>query len=67
MLALGTDGFGRSETRANLRRFFEIDAPSIVVATLYALAERKEIERKVVQQAIVDLGINTEAPAPWTV
>ena len=67
MLALGTDGFGRSETRSALRRFFEIDAENIVVASLYALAQRGEIERHVVQQAIVDLGINAENPAPWTV
>ncbi|MCE9530231.1 MAG: pyruvate dehydrogenase (acetyl-transferring), homodimeric type [Planctomycetes bacterium] len=67
MLALGTDGFGRSETRQSLRRFFEIDAESIVVAALYALAERKEIDRSVVTQAIKDLGINAESPAPWTV
>ncbi len=67
LLALGTDGFGRSETRQALRRFFEVDAESIVVATLYALAERKEIEMGVVKQAIKDLGLNAEAPAPWTV
>ncbi len=67
LLALGTDGFGRSETRPALRRFFEIDAESIVVAALYALAERKEIERATVKQAIKDLGINADAPAPWTV
>jgi pyruvate dehydrogenase E1 component len=67
LLALGTDGFGRSETRQSLRRFFEIDAESVAVAALYALAERGELERKVVAQAIRDLGINPEAPAPWTV
>jgi pyruvate dehydrogenase E1 component len=66
-LALGTDGFGRSETRQSLRRFFEIDAESISVAALYALAETGELDRKVVTQAIHDLGINAEAPAPWTV
>ena len=67
LLALGTDGFGRSETRTNLRRFFEIDAASIVVATLYALAERKELDRGVVKQAIKEFGVNADAPAPWTV
>ena len=67
LLALGTDGFGRSETRPNLRRFFEVDAESVVVAALYALSEHENLDRKVVTQAIVDLGINPETPAPWTV
>ncbi len=40
MTTLGTEGFGRSDTRENLRRFFEVDAECIVVATLYALAEK---------------------------
>jgi pyruvate dehydrogenase E1 component len=67
MLALGTDGFGRSETRPALRRFFEVDAESVAVATLYALAERGELDRKVVKQAIADLKVDPERPAPWTV
>ena len=67
LLALGTDGFGRSETRAALRRFFEVDAEHVTVATLYALAERGRLDRGVVKQAIKDLGIDPERPAPWTV
>jgi pyruvate dehydrogenase E1 component len=67
LLALGTDGFGRSETRANLRRFFEVDAEHVAVATLHALAERGQLDRGVVKQAIQDLGIDPERPAPWTV
>ena len=67
LTALGTDGFGRSETRKNLRRFFEVDAEHVAVAALYALAQRKEIDCAVVNQAIADLGINPDAPAPWTV
>jgi pyruvate dehydrogenase E1 component len=67
LLALGTDGFGRSETRANLRRFFEVDAEHVAVAALYALAERGRLDRAAVQQAIRDLGIDPERPAPWTV
>jgi pyruvate dehydrogenase E1 component len=67
LLALGTDGFGRSETRANLRRFFEIDAEHVTVAALHALAERGQLDRAVVRQAIKDLGIDAERPAPWTV
>src|SRR5580658_8084362 len=60
LTTLGTDGFGRSDTRPRLRRFFEIDAECVVVATLYSLAQRGEIERKVVAQAIKDLGIDPE-------
>ena len=67
LTALGTDGFGRSETRKNLRRFFEVDAEHVTVAALYALAQRREIDCGVVKQAIADLGINPESPAPWTV
>jgi pyruvate dehydrogenase E1 component len=67
LLALGTDGFGRSETRPNLRRFFEIDAEHVAVAALYALAERGRLDRGVVKQSIADLGIDPERPAPWTV
>ncbi|MCZ2342768.1 MAG: pyruvate dehydrogenase (acetyl-transferring), homodimeric type [Bacteroidales bacterium] len=67
LLALGTDGFGRSDTRKALRRFFEIDTENIVVAALSALAERGELNREVVQKAIEDFGINPDAPPPWTV
>jgi pyruvate dehydrogenase E1 component len=64
LMTLGTDGFGRSDTRENLRRFFEVDAASTVVATLYALAERGEIDRKVVAQAIKEQGIDPEKAFP---
>jgi pyruvate dehydrogenase E1 component len=67
LVALGTDGFGRSETRKNLRRFFEVDAESVVVAALAALADRGEIDREVVRKAITELGINPDLPPPWTV
>jgi pyruvate dehydrogenase E1 component len=67
MLALGTDGFGRSDTRKALRRFFEIDAENVAVAALFALAERKELDRSAVANAIKELGINPNTPAPWTV
>ena len=67
LLALGTDGFGRSETRKALRRFFEIDAEHVVVAALYELAERGELDRGIVRKAIAELGVNPDAAAPWTV
>jgi pyruvate dehydrogenase E1 component len=62
--ALGTDGFGRSDTRAALRDFFEVDARFIVLSTLYALQQEKQIEPAVVAKAIKDLGINSEKPNP---
>jgi pyruvate dehydrogenase E1 component len=61
---LGTDGFGRSDTRANLRRFFEVDRFHIVVAALAALADEGAIERQLVAQAIAKYGIDTERPSP---
>ncbi len=64
LVSLGTDGFGRSDTRMNLRRFFEIDAECIVIAVLNALFQRGEIELEVVQQAIRDLEIDPEKAAP---
>lgn len=64
--ALGTDGFGRSDSRAALRNFFEVDSRFIVLATLYALLQEKQIEAAVVEQAIKDLKINTEKPNPAT-
>ena len=67
LLALGTDGFGRSETRQALRRFFEVDAESIAVAALHALSNQGKVERSAVSAAIKDLGLDPERPAPWTV
>jgi pyruvate dehydrogenase E1 component len=64
LITLGTDGFGRSESRAALRRHFEVDAEHIVVAALTALAKRGEVETGTVQQAIKDFGINPEAVDP---
>ena len=62
--ALGTDGFGRSDSRAALRNFFEVDSRFIVLATLYALMTEGQIDAKVVQQAIKDLNIDTEKLNP---
>ncbi|MGD0744888.1 MAG: pyruvate dehydrogenase (acetyl-transferring), homodimeric type [Verrucomicrobiota bacterium] len=58
LMTLGTDGFGRSDTRTRLRRFFEIDAESTVIGTLYALAENRLVEHRLVKKAIKDLGVN---------
>ncbi|MBU3759565.1 MAG: pyruvate dehydrogenase (acetyl-transferring), homodimeric type [Candidatus Omnitrophica bacterium] len=64
LFTLGTDGFGRSDTRENLRRFFEVDAECTVIACLYALAQKGEIPAKTVSQAIKDLGVNPEKVFP---
>jgi pyruvate dehydrogenase E1 component len=59
-MTLGCDGFGRSEVRPVLRRFFEIDAECTAVATLYKLSQSGAIPASVVAQAIQDLGIDPE-------
>ena len=64
LMTLGTDGFGRSDTRARLRRFFEVDAESTVIATLYALAEKGQIGRETVAKAITDLDVDPEKMFP---
>ena len=64
LVSLGTDGFGRSESRADLRNHFEVDARFIVVGTLSALMRDGQVDAKVVQQAIADLGIDAEKKDP---
>jgi pyruvate dehydrogenase E1 component len=64
-VTLGTDGYGRSDTRENLRRFFEVDRAHIVVATLKALADEGSIARSVVADAIRRYGIDSTSPHPW--
>jgi pyruvate dehydrogenase E1 component len=63
-LPLGTDGFGRSDTREALRRFFETDGPHVVVAVLASLAAVGDIKPEVVDDAIRRYGIDPEAPDP---
>jgi pyruvate dehydrogenase E1 component len=64
---LGTDGFGRSDRRSELRRFFEVDRNYITLAALKSLADQGEISVKVVAKAISKLGIDPEKPNPLTV
>ncbi len=66
-VTLGTDGFGRSDTRDKLRVFFEVNRFYVAVAALKALADDGEIESKLVQQAIKKYGIDPEKPNPTTV
>ena len=64
LTVLGTDGFGRSDTRANLRRFFEIDPPMVVLATLQALVKKGALEKSILPKAIKDLSIDPEKTFP---
>jgi pyruvate dehydrogenase E1 component len=61
---LGTDGFGRSETRGALRRHFEIDAECVAAAALYRLSQRGQVKASAVAQAITKLGIDPEKVSP---
>jgi pyruvate dehydrogenase E1 component len=61
---LGTDGFGRSDSRENLRRHFEVNAGYVVVAALTELAKRGDIERKVVTEAIAKFNIDVNKINP---
>ena len=64
---LGTDGFGRSDTRRALRRFFEVDRNYVAVAALKALADQEAIPRAKVADAIKRYGIDSEKPSPTSV
>ena len=64
---LGTDGFGRSDSRAALRDFFEVDANYVTIAALKALVDEGEMEASVVTDAIKKYGVDTGKPNPMTV
>jgi pyruvate dehydrogenase E1 component len=66
-VALGTDGFGRSDTRKNLRRFFEVDRHYVAVAALKALADEGTVSVEKVTEAIDRYGIDVDKPNPTTV
>jgi pyruvate dehydrogenase E1 component len=63
-IPLGTDGFGRSDTREALREFFEVDAANVVVAVLSGLADQGKIDPALVQDAIARFGIDPDSPDP---
>ena len=65
--SLGTDGFGRSDTREALRRFFETDAAHVVVAVLAALAADGHVDEEQVLKAIHDHGIDAGTDVPWRI
>jgi pyruvate dehydrogenase E1 component len=66
LTALGTDGFGRSEDREELRRFFEVDAESICLAALYRLSRRREVSPGLVTDACKRWGFSADKPNPAT-
>jgi pyruvate dehydrogenase E1 component len=63
-VTLGTDGFGRSDTRQALREFFEVDRASIAIAALKALADDGELDAGLVREAVARYG-KKAGPAPW--
>ena len=63
-ITLGTDGYGRSNTREELRRFFEVDAESVVIAALSALYQDGQVPAQDVSRAIRDFGVDPEKPDP---
>jgi pyruvate dehydrogenase E1 component len=65
-VSLGTDGFGRSDTRENLRKFFEIDAEHIVAATISTLLTEGELSEAKAKAALNTLDINPNTPDPAT-
>jgi pyruvate dehydrogenase E1 component len=64
---LGTDGYGRSDSRAALRRHFEVDKNFIVLAALKGLADAAMIDRATLQGAMAKLGIDPDSPDPWKI
>ena len=65
-VVLGTDGFGRSDTREKLRRFFEVDRYYVTVAALKALADEGTLPAAKAAEAMKKYGIDPTKPAPWT-
>jgi len=66
LACLGTDGFGRSETRSALRDFFEVDARHIAFTTLVELFREKQVDSALIQRAMKELAINPDKLNPHT-
>jgi pyruvate dehydrogenase E1 component len=66
-ITLGTDGYGRSDSRAALRKHFEVDSNFIVFVALKALADEGKIDGATLSAAMTKLGINPASPDPWTI
>lgn len=67
LIPLGTDGFGRSDTRAALREYFEVDARFITLAALSGLADEGKIKRDKVQKAIKEMDLNPDKASPLAI
>lgn len=67
MMLLGTDGFGRSASRAALRRFFEVDRENIALAAIQSLVRSGEVKKQTLAKAMKRFGIDPATAAPWTV
>ncbi len=65
LYSLGTDGFGRSDSRRALRRFFEVDAECVAATALYALHQEGKLEAGEVSKAVKKLGVDPSKPDPW--
>jgi len=65
--SLGADGFGRSDTRKNLRDFFEVDSKHIVVSSLYTLYEDKKVPLQTLEKAISKYNLNNNKNNPWEI
>jgi len=66
-VVLGTDGYGRSDSRKKLREFFEIDANSIARTTAYTLFKDKKISKSTLEKIYKDMGVDKTKPNPWEV
>ncbi len=66
-VALGTDGFGRSDSRSALRAFFEVDRRSIVLAALEALVSEGHLPHAILRDAATRFAVDPASPAPWTI
>jgi pyruvate dehydrogenase E1 component len=65
--SLGTDGYGRSDTRERLRRFFETDGPHVVLAVLHQLCAEGVVAPNVAADAVQRFGLSADGPPPWTI
>ena len=66
-VTLGTDGYGRSDSRAALRKHFEVDRNYITVAALKSLADDGKVDKKIVIEAMKKLGVDPSKPVPWKI
>ena len=66
-VTLGTDGYGRSDSRAALRKHFEVDRNYIAIAALKALADEGKVDQATLTGAMKALGVDSSKPVPWKV